>query len=161
VNNKYRVGIAEYRLASAPAILAAHGLGSCVAVTLYDPVRKVGGLAHALLPAPVPEVSVAQPATYVVTAVLEMVEGLEGQGSSRADLVAKLVGGSRMFDNYNERIESVGERNLEKALEVLAGLGIPVRAQETGGNHGRSLEFDLNNGVVKVSKVRAPEPTLL
>lgn len=157
----YRVGIAEYRLASAPEILAAHGLGSCVAVTLYDPVRKVGGLAHALLPAPVPEVSDAHPATYVATAVQEMVVGLEGEGSSRADLVAKLVGGSRMFDNYNARIVSVGERNLEKAFEVLAGLGIPVHGQETGGNCGRSLEFDLNNGEVKVRKVRAAEPTVL
>jgi len=157
-----RVGIAEFSLAEAPVTLVAHGLGSCVAVALYDPIRKAGGLAHALLPAPPSKTEAVHPlATYVETAVMQMVGALEAQGSSRVDLVAKLVGGSRMFDTYNERIVSVGERNLEKALEVLAGLGIPVLSQETGGDQGRSLEFDLRNGVVRVHKVRTAEPVVL
>ena len=158
---KVRVGIAEYRLAEEPDALVAYGLGSCLAVAIYDSRAKRGGLAHALLPEPLPMVDVAQPATYVDKAVIEMVAEIEKQGSVRADLVAKIVGGSQMFETFGSTIESIGVRNLRKAGEVLEQLGIPVVADETGGNQGRSMEFNLSSGEVQVFKVRQVEPTII
>jgi len=151
-----RVGIAEYRLAQAPDVLVAYGLGSCMAVTLYDPSRQCGGLAHALLPEP-PRHEAKRPATYVATAIAALVEALENNGSSRDALLAKLVGGSQMFEPFSASVASIGTRNLSKALEVLERMQIPVVAQDTGGDQGRSLEFCLDSGTVQIRKIREPE----
>ena len=156
-----RVGIAELHLAQDPAVLVARGLGSCLAVMVYDSVRRCGGLAHVLLPEPHDDLAVDKPGTYVTTAVRELVDALEASGSQRGDLVAKLVGGSQMFEAFSERVEAVGVRNLTKALEILEQHQIPVVAQETGGSRGRSLEFDLASGKVIVNTVRAVQPTVL
>jgi chemotaxis protein CheD len=158
---KVRVGIADYRLAEEPEALVAYGLGSCLAVAIYDPRSRRGGLAHALLPEPLPMVGAAQSASYVDTAINEMVTEIEKRGSNRADLIAKLVGASQMFETIGSTIEAIGVRNLRKAGEVLDQLGIPVAAEETGGNQGRSLEFNLTNGEVQVYKVRQVEPTII
>jgi len=157
---KLSVDIAEYRLGEAPDVLVAYGLGSCVAVALYDPSNRCGGLAHALLPTP-PMFEAKRPATYVETAIAALVEALEQRGSSRDGLLAKLVGGSQMFEAYCDSVDSIGTRNLSKAREVLERMKIPVVAQDTGGDQGRSLEFALDSGSVSVRKVREPEPLLL
>jgi len=156
-----QVGIAQYRVAEAPTTLVARGLGSCLAVMLYDEVGRRGGLAHVLLPAPRQGHMHTKSATYVTTAIAGMVRELEKAGSQRDDLVAKLVGGSQMFSAAYEQTEAVGTRNLAEALEVLAEYTIPVVAQETGGNCGRSLEFNLASGCVLISTVRAAEPKQL
>lgn len=159
--DKVRVGIAEYRLAEAPTVLVARGLGSCIAVMLHDASGQRGGLAHVLLPAPREGHTHVKPATYVTTAIEAMVRELEAAGSKRSELIAKLVGGSQMFAASHEQIEPIGTRNLAQALEVLAQFNIPIAAQETGGSHGRSLEFNLENGEVAVSTVRTAQPMLL
>ncbi|PLY10957.1 MAG: hypothetical protein C0624_01965 [Desulfuromonas sp.] len=156
-----RVGIAEYRLAEAPATLVARGLGSCLAILLYDEAAQRGALAHALLPVPREGHTSVKPATYVNLAIAEMVEKLAACGSPQGALVAKLVGGSQMFLSTHERLTPIGELNLSQAIEVLAQMQIPVVGQETGGNQGRSLEFDLASGSVAVMTVRSKEPKLL
>ena len=159
--DRHRVGIAEYRLAHAPDRLQAHGLGSCLAVILHDAGRQSGALAHVLLPEPGTGFVVDNPATYVESAVAVMLEALEEDGSHHADLVAKLVGGSQMFDPFSERVEGIGVRNVNRALEVLARVNIPLVGQETGGNQGRSLEYDPASGEVTVRTVRSEKPKVL
>ncbi|PLY00823.1 MAG: chemotaxis protein CheD [Desulfuromonas sp.] len=154
----YSVGIAEYQLAQAPDSLTARGLGSCLAIILYDPTRRCGGMAHVLLPTPRPGLSVEQPATYVATGIDVLIEELEASGSLRQYLVAKLVGGSQMFEAFSERVEAIGGRNITAALEAFRELQIPVVAQETGGNFGRSLEFDLASGEVVIKSLRSHVP---
>jgi len=156
-----QVGIAQYRVAEAPATLVARGLGSCLAVMLYDEEGRRGGLAHVLLPAPRQGHMQTKPATYVTTAIAGMVRELEKAGSQRSELVAKLVGGSQMFSTAYDQTEPIGTHNLAEALEVLAEYMIPVVAQETGGNCGRSLEFNLASGSVTVSTLRAAQPKQL
>jgi chemotaxis protein CheD len=110
----------ELRVAAAPGRLVIHGLGSCVAVFVYDPERQVGGLAHILLPFPPPGES-ERPARYATTAVSVMVEESLRRGARRAALLAKVTGGSSMFSFEGEAGRSpIGERNVEAALQALA-----------------------------------------
>ena len=78
---KYGAKAGEIKIAEEPDKLVALGLGSCVAITLYDPEEKIGGLAHAMLPKN--RGSTKQPGKYVDTAVDKLVEKLEERGAKK------------------------------------------------------------------------------
>lgn len=152
---RQRVGIAEWRVAETPAILVAYGLGSCVGIVLYDPEGRIGGLAHTLLPAPRPGLEDVRPAKFVESALRVMVEALVQKGADKSRLGAKIVGGANMFAPvYHPAQESIGTRNVQAARRTLEALGIPLLGEDTGGDHGRTLEFDLATGQVHVRTVR-------
>src|SRR5439155_24550911 len=94
----------ELRVAEAPARLAIHGLGSCVAVFVYDPGNRVGGMAHVLLPGP-PRHPTDHVGRYATTAVAAMVTESIRLGANPSALLAKVTGGSRMvaFDVGKDR----------------------------------------------------------
>jgi chemotaxis protein CheD len=154
------VGIAGIRTATDPEVLSAHGLGSCVAVVLYDPVRKVGGIAHPMLPSSRHHGSSANPGKFVDTAVEALVHSLEGRGSATAALRAKLVGGANMFSSLAYQAVPIGMRNAAAAREALASLGIPIVGEDLGGAQGRTIQFSLSDGKVEVRKLNQPVTVL-
>jgi chemotaxis protein CheD len=148
-----KVGMAEMQVAHPPGELACFGIGSCVVIALFDPVAKVAGLAHAMLPhaaAPVAEEDLGK---YADTAPQELVRRMEKFGVRRERLVARLVGGATMFSfgaKAADAGQSLGERNAENARQGLAALGISLQAEDTGGNYGRSIEFHATDGSLQV-----------
>lgn len=160
---KERVAISEVKVAEAPAVLVTYGLGSCLAVALYEPEKKVGGLAHTLLPAPRTGGEEARPTKFVTRAIRIMVDDLCGRGAQRSRLSAKLVGGATMFQPLQPvpAEEMIGARNIRAARETLQELGIPLLAEDVGGNHGRTVEFDLATGEVRVRSVRGNDRLLI
>lgn len=153
---KVRVGISEFRVARAPAVLVAYGLGSCLGVVLDDRQRRLGGMAHTLLPAPRPGVQELRLAKFVDAAIRLMVEELLSQGAARGSLTARLVGGANMFEPlYTPAEDGIGARNVRMARATLQALGIPLLAEDVGGSHGRTVEFDLESGRVMVRSVRS------
>lgn len=149
-----RVGIAEVKVARAPALLVAYGLGSCLGIALYDPQLQVGGLAHTLLPAPRPRQRGAGGTKFVETAIRVMVDELLQRGACRERLAAKVVGGANMFEPLHPAVtDGIGARNAQTARETLRVLGIPLLAEDVGGNHGRTVEFVLATGEVRVRSV--------
>jgi chemotaxis protein CheD len=142
-----RVGIAELRIAGAPTILKAFGLGSCLAITLYDPSLRLGALVHSLLPQARGGVPSDHPAKYVDAAIALMVNKLVQAGADATRLQGKLAGGANMFEaDYVTLIGSVGARNVRSAREALAAHHIPLMAEDVGGNRGRTVEFHLASG---------------
>ncbi|BCR06860.1 putative chemoreceptor glutamine deamidase CheD 3 [Desulfuromonas versatilis] len=153
-----RVGISELQVAQAPAELATFGLGSCLGIVLYDPGQKVGGLAHTLLPAPRQGREEARPSKFVSTAIGLMLEQLEELGAARERIWAKIIGGANMFESLHPSPEEgIGARNARCARELLAALGVPLLAEDVGGNYGRTVFFDLASGQVLVRSVRGGE----
>lgn len=162
MRTKERVGISEVRIARAPAVLVTYGLGSCLGIALYEPHIRVGGLAHTLLPAPRSGMEMSRPAKFVDSALRLMVEDFLAQGASRPRLWAKLVGGATMFEPphaFSE--EGIGARNIRAAREILAQMGIPILGEDVGGMHGRTVEFDLENGDVRVRSVRGNDKLIV
>lgn len=149
------VRIAELEAtADARDVLAAAAVGSCLVIVLYDCRRRIGALGHALLPSAEKEeaagpVGVAiKPQTYVDGAIDLMLERLEALGAGRGALYAKLIGGANMFPELED---DVGRDNIARARERLGRAGIPVVAEAVGGSSGRSVEFSVSTGEVKVS----------
>ncbi len=157
-----RISIAQARIDRAPAVLKAYGLGSCLAVGLYDPLNRVGGLAHLLLPNHPSRSPLGDQGKYVDAGIRQMVEELVLFGAEHAKLVAKIAGGANMFESeYKTLINSIGARNAKSARETLNELGIPLLGEEVGGNRGRTVELDLASGMMIVYCARDGEKVVL
>lgn len=135
---RVKVGVGDLAVVTDDATLTTSGLGSCVAVAVYDPETGARGLLHAMLPTaggirtPAP-----RPAKYVDSGVDTLVSELESVGASRPSLRAWLVGGAEMLDIT----EAVGPRNVVQAERVLDAASIPVLARDVGDTIGRTVHF--------------------
>jgi len=121
-------------------------LGSCVAICLWDSRQRAGGMNHFLLPASREGQAASQRFADVATSVL--LKKLSLLGCRPASLRAKIFGGAAMFQNRNRPAASLGTQNVAAALHLMNCAGIPVAAQETGGNRGRKIIFNTDEGVV-------------
>jgi chemotaxis protein CheD len=155
--NPIKVGMGEGVVACVPHVLSSAGIGSCVVVTLYDAARKTGGMAHVMLPdsAALPEP--VGPFVCADTAVGALLGGLRGQGSPLQDLVAKMVGGARMFSAYGTEGSGIGGQNLRAVKDLLQREGIPLAGWDVAGSHGRSVEFHLASGSLIVKALGATD----
>ncbi len=151
-----RVKVADYAVARGDQMIATIGLGSCVAIALYDRETRIGGLAHILLPNRSMSRETANPAKFPDTIVPLMVDEMRALGVSAASRIcAKIVGGASMFGQLASGTGiNVGERNVIATREVLAGAGIPLVAEDTGLDYGRSVYFHLADGRVEVRSLR-------
>lgn len=159
MSNELIVKIADLKVARSPAIITTHGLGSCLAIALFDPQQKAGGLAHVMLPEPEAARNQSNPAKFATTAVRELVRALEAMDCPRSRLVCKLVGGANMFSKLlgtgKTSYTNIGQRNIEQARRELEAQGIPIIAEDVGLDYGRSVEFLTSSGTVIVHSFRA------
>ncbi|MFH1577803.1 MAG: chemotaxis protein CheD [Candidatus Omnitrophota bacterium] len=152
------VGVAAIQISRAPAVLVTRGLGSCLGITLYDPERKIGAMAHAMLPDIDKAKIKSNPARFVNSTIREMLGDLTKEGSPTKCLVAKLFGGAHMFNFIaKDSILNIGEKNIEMAEIIFKQYDIKIAAQEVRGSIGRTIELDLESGIVHVRTVSAGE----
>jgi chemotaxis protein CheD len=143
------VGIGACALARSPMKIKT-SVGSCVGVTIYDKQERRGGLLHAMLPSINQARIKDNPLRYTDSGIEYLVTEIVKKGSSRKKLEAKLVGGAHMFENGNMNI---GERNIECARNTLEKLEIPIVAEDTGKNYGRSVTLDTSTGDLLVRTI--------
>ncbi|MDF2928636.1 chemotaxis protein CheD [Anaerospora sp.] len=156
-----KVGMADYKVGRYPASLISYGLGSCVGIALYDPVTKIGGLAHIMLPDSKQARSTENPAKFADTALPKMLDDLQKLGAVKIRLTAKIAGGAQMFSFTNTTdIMRVGERNAEAVRIILKKLDLRLLADDTGGNYGRTVELKLDTGVFRVKTIDKGEKEL-
>ena len=151
------VGMADLNIGRAPDILTTVGLGSCIGLTLYDPVTKVGGLVHYMLPDSKAVSNNSNIAKFADTGVQELLKRVTMAGANRGRLVAKIAGGAKMFAVTQEsNIGSVGERNSFAAKQLLHQLNIRLIAEDTGLNFGRTVELHCDTGDFYIKAVKNP-----
>lgn len=144
-----RIGIAEHVVTTEPATLRTSGLGSCVGICLYDENGR-GSLAHCMLPsAAESDDENPKPAKYVDTGVRTLWDKLVEAGAAPREIRAKVVGGSDML-GFSDG-PSVGERNVTAVRTELEERGVPIVAAETGGEQGRSIEFETATAQLSVA----------
>jgi chemotaxis protein CheD len=157
------VNMSDMKTATNPYMLRSSGIGSCIVITLYDPVMKIGAMAHPMLARQenkkTPkenELSTGQAIKqesnlrFVDSAIEAMIKELEKLGAHKSRLEAKLFGGASMFKVFDENPNSIGIHNSETAHKIFESEGIKIVANDTGGNVGRSVAFELATGLVEV-----------
>ena len=141
------VGMADLKTGKAPDILTTLGLGSCIGIALWDPTTKIGGLAHVMLPDSTKIRNNSNIAKFADTGITELVRQMEAMGVPRKRLVAKIAGGARMFEvSGSTSVGNIGEKNALASKQKLQELGIPILAEDTGLNYGRTVELNCENG---------------
>ncbi|MNO90818.1 Chemoreceptor glutamine deamidase CheD [compost metagenome] len=151
-----KVSMADLNVIQYSGLIRTSGLGSCVGLTMYDPVLHFAGMAHVMLPsssiAREGELNVAK---YADTALPALLEKLLQMGCTRSNLVAKMAGGSQMFAfGGNNDTMRIGPRNTESCKAKLDDLGIPLIGEDTGGNYGRTIELDCSTGILHIRSVQ-------
>ncbi|HBI73525.1 MAG TPA: chemotaxis protein CheD [Lachnospiraceae bacterium] len=154
MNEMIKVGMADLNVCAAPDAITTLGLGSCVGIVLYDPVTKIAGLVHVMLPDSTKILNNENKAKFADTGIDELIRRMMGIGAKRSALIAKIAGGAQMFAfSNNSDMMRIGERNVEATKQKLKELGIMIRAEDTGANYGRTIEFYPENGELHIKSV--------
>jgi chemotaxis protein CheD len=154
------IGIGEGKIVNGKKKLGVIGLGSCLVIVIYDKEKKIAGFAHSMLPFS-KEKNPSNPYKFVNTAIYKLVEEMEKIGCKKENMVAKIVGGARIFTIPGFKAPwSIGERNCLEARKTLAEIGIKIVAEDVGMDYGRNVEFDVETGEIFITSYKA-EPKLI
>lgn len=149
-----KVGMADFNVATEPAVLTTLGLGSCVGIALYDPVIKLGGLAHIMLPDSTQIRNNTNAAKFADTGLIVLLEKMYSLGAKQNRLVAKIAGGAHMFEfKHMDEAMRIGARNVSAVTSLLERYKIPIIANDTGNNYGRTIELHTTNGMLVVKTI--------
>lgn len=150
--------MADFRVAHAPDVLSSYGIGSCLAVAIFDTRVGIAGLAHGMLPEFAKGPGTDDPKKYVDRLIGLLVEELVRQGGRATGLAAKIAGGAQMFAALEDPSRrSIGERNIAVANGTLNDLRIPVEGRDVGGAHGRSVLLDAGTAEMVIRSYRKGE----
>ena len=144
------VGVAQWGVLRQHGSLWSHGLGSCVAIVLYDASTQTAGLAHILLPNENYSRDRTRASKFANAAVPLLMTEMRRAGA-RGTLTAKLVGGASMFGALLTTTGvNMGARNTASAREALRRAGIRIVAEDVGGDFGRTVAVSVADGKVTV-----------
>jgi chemotaxis protein CheD len=147
-----KVGMADFKIARSGEILTSIGLGSCVAIVLYDEKMRLGGLGHIMLPERSLARDKSNPAKFADSCTDLMLRVLKRKGSK--NIKAKLFGGANMFPSVKaNHLMNIGNRNSAAAKKILKMCSIPIVASDLGGNCGRTVTFTIDTGQVEVKSI--------
>ena len=145
--------VADYAVARGDAMIVTIGLGSCVAIILHDRAMQVAGLAHILLPSESMSRDQSNPAKFPSTAVPLLVDEMRRIGA-RGPITAKIVGGASMFRQLLSNGTNMGERNVDATRTALDAAGVPILAEDVGGDYGRSVYLEVPSGRVLIRSLK-------
>jgi chemotaxis protein CheD len=149
------ISLGELHVTNDPdTLLVCYGIGSCVAFAAFDPVAKVAGMAHFVLP---DSTSGNRPKTlerFVDAGIPIMLTRLQTLGATPARTVFRMAGGAHMAvaKGFEARL-NIGERNVEAARATMKALGLRLRGEDVGGTHGRTVRLLSGSGALTISTV--------
>ena len=156
----HRVKVADFAVSKGEGVISTIGLGSCVAIVIYDKQTRVGGMAHVLLPSEGLSRDKDNRAKFPGTAVPLLLEEMKKLGA-RGPFTAKIAGGSSMFGALLPSGGiNMGERNVLSSRQALSDAGIPLAAQDVGGDYGRSVYFHLDDGRLLIRSLKSGDRAL-
>ncbi len=152
---KTTVGVSDFKVSGNPGEeLITYALGSCLGVTLYDPVAMVGGLLHVMLPLSKadPSKALLKPAMYVDTGFSELLETSYEYGATKKNLVVVVAGGASMKNGQSSDYFKIGQRNFTILRKLLWKNGFIIAAQDVGGMTSRTMSLRMSDGLITINK---------
>ena len=148
MRTEIKIGIGDMKVLRQEGTLITYALGSCIGVTLYDPMIKLGGLLHIMLPQSTDQTG-AMPFKFADTGVREMVRKMAVFGGSKNRYICKIAGGAQMFQMTGP-IGNIGERNILSVKKALSDEQIRIQGEDVGKNYARTMLLDVGTGEVKI-----------
>lgn len=151
------VGVGEHRVSNDPnTVISTYALGSCLGITAYDAVHKVGGLLHAMLPSSQTASNAnSRRGMFVDTGFADLLEDMAELGASMTQIQFKVFGGAKVLQA--DRFFRIGEKNAEALEALMAEHGYQPAVWEVGGNLNRTIKLNNATGQVRVKMPNQPE----
>jgi chemotaxis protein CheD len=149
------VGVSDLRVSqNVHEMIVTYALGSCLGITAYDPVARVGGLLHVMLPRAKadPEKAKAKPAMYVDSGLSELLNGIYALGAQKRNLKISVAGGATMKRDLSDDYFKIGKRNFTMFRKLLWKNGLMITAQDVGGRRSRTMAIRIADGLVTINK---------
>lgn len=155
MNEIIKIGMADMKVCEAPYKLTTLGLGSCVGIVLYDPITRISGMNHIMLPNSMLIKNNSNIAKFADTGIAAMHKMMLEKGAMEEKIVAKIAGGAHMFSYGagDNDLLNIGLRNVKSVRIMLDYLNIKIVAEDTGLNYGRTIIFDSINGNLLIKAV--------
>ncbi|HAZ14617.1 MAG: chemotaxis protein CheD [Bdellovibrionales bacterium GWA2_49_15] len=145
------VGISEMAISQDENdILVTYSLGSCVGVVLHDPVTRLTGLVHCMLPSAGQDAEKARekPCMFVDTGMTELLQGMFKRGAEKKNLICKVAGGGHPMDDKN--LFRIGERNYAILRKILMKNNMLIKGELIGGKSAKTVFVSVASGVTTV-----------
>ena len=143
------VGTGQVELARGNVILRSVAIGSCVVVVAYDSVRRVGALAHVMLPGKAPCSKTAERTRYTADAIDELISQMTEADSHLGNIETALVGGGNVLKKQDD---TVCRDNIESTISLLDQKNIPIRAAVLGGIQRKGVYLDVQSGCISYTQ---------
>jgi chemotaxis protein CheD len=148
------IGVADMAISNnADETLITYSLGSCIAVVLYDPVVRVGGLLHLMLPEASMDLEKAKkkPAMFADSGIPLLFKQSYQLGATKKNAIVKITGGSQIMDE--DGVFNIGKRNHLAVRKIFWRNNVIIAAEHIGGNVNRTVRLEMGTGrvLVKVS----------
>jgi chemotaxis protein CheD len=162
MNNTINLGLGELAASRNPDdVLVAYGLGSCLGISMIDPVAHVAGLLHAVLPETLLDAVSSASGKYVDRGIESLIAAMTKEGANKSRLVIRMVGGANMLISPGmTNTFDIGTRNIEKARLVFQRLNMKITAEEVGGHTGRTIHVYVANCRVTIKTIGEKEHEL-
>jgi chemotaxis protein CheD len=158
------LGLGERAISRNPEdVLVAYGLGSCLGISMIDPVTRIAGLLHAVLPEAVNGLTSGDPAShkYVDSGIENLLAALIQEGANKSRIVVRVIGGANMLISPGlTNSFDIGTRNMEMARKTLKRLNMTIAAEEVGGHTGRTVHVYVADSRVTVRVIGEKERTI-
>ena len=159
---KQIVSIATFAVSNNKSVtLAAYGLGSGIGVAIYDPVARVGGLLHAMLPnsGVDPGKALAHPGMFIDTGVPALFRAAYQLGADKHRVLIAVAGGGRILDT--DGAFDIGGQNASSLRELFLQHGLRIHAEQIGGVFNRTLCLQIKTGEIRVKNSGETNETVL
>ena len=141
------VGVGDYKVSDVPAeVITTYALGSCIGVTIHDPVGRIGGMLHFMLPESSLDLSKARarPCMFADTGIVVVLQALRELGAVKSRLQVRLAGGAQMLDAAG--VFNIGKRNYAAVRKILWQSGLMIQSEDVGGTASRTIRLDIASG---------------
>lgn len=159
MDKKISVGIADMKIARQEGVLITYALGSCIGISFYDPMIKLGALLHIMLPEK--SQTDSNVFKFADSGIRETLRKLYAFGAVKGRLVCKIAGGAKMFEMKGPGgLGNIGDRNAQNVKRVLTAEGLRVVSEDTGANYARTMLLNVATGQVYIRTAGKPERLL-
>jgi chemotaxis protein CheD len=155
------LGLGERAISRNPEdVLVAYGLGSCLGISMIDPLTRISGLLHAVLPAATNGMPPSDSTShkYVDSGIENLMTAMVKEGANKSNLIVRIVGGANMLISPGLTTSfDIGTRNVEAARRTLQRLNMHITAEEVGGHTGRTVHVYVADNRVTVRVIGEKE----
>jgi chemotaxis protein CheD len=148
------VGISDIKVSNnLNDTIVTYGLGSCIGIAVYDPIARVGGMLHYMLPDSTLDERKAKenPAMFADTGIPLLFKTCYGLGAEKKRMIVKVAGGASILDDTN--FFRIGQKNIMAMRKIFWKNNVMITAEDTGANHNRTVRLEMATGrmLVKTS----------